>query len=311
MRAELGFDRISLYGDSYGTYLGQSYAFRHGDRLAALILDSAYPVRGESPWYPSLWRNGIRALQIACDRKAACKGNANRRLRRMVGLLRRTPRGVGPLLDAIASGGYEPPLRNFLRIDQAISAYLHGDRRPYKRLTAADPGPYGIYRAYSRGDELAVSCNDYPMLWSKEAGPSARRRQLHAEVRGYPKRAFAPFTPREIALESVAGLHRVPRLAEAEPVLRAAGAARRPAAGDADPGDLRRARQRHQPGRGQGGRPRLRRRPPAGRPQRRPRALALRRALPGPPLGPALRRRTRVAGPSATPPARRGAATAR
>ncbi len=162
-------------------------------------------MRGESPWYPSLWRNGIRALQIACDRKAACKGNANRRLRRMVALLRRTPRGVGPLLDAIASGGYEPPLRNFLRIDQAISAYLHGDRRPYKRLTAADPGPYGIYRAYSRGDELAVSCNDYPMLWSKEAGPSARRRQLHAEVRGYPKRAFAPFAPREIALESVAG----------------------------------------------------------------------------------------------------------
>ena len=26
------------------------------------VLDSAYPVRGESPWYPSLWRNGIRAL---------------------------------------------------------------------------------------------------------------------------------------------------------------------------------------------------------------------------------------------------------
>ncbi len=205
VRQELGFDRISLYGDSYGTYLGQSYAFRHGDRLAALILDSAYPVRGESPWYPSLWRNGIRALQIACDRTVACTGNANRRLRRMVVLLRRTPRGVGPLLDAIASGGYEPPVRNFLKIDLAISAYLDGNRRPYKRLTAADPGPYGIYRAYSRGDELAVSCNDYPMLWSKEAGGAERRRQLHAEVRGYPKPAFAPFSPREIALESVAG----------------------------------------------------------------------------------------------------------
>jgi pimeloyl-ACP methyl ester carboxylesterase len=30
-------------------------------------------------------------------------------------------------------------------------------------------------------------------------------RQLHAEVRTYPQRAFAPFIPREVGLESVAG----------------------------------------------------------------------------------------------------------
>jgi pimeloyl-ACP methyl ester carboxylesterase len=205
VRRTLGLGRIDLYGDSYGTFLAGSYAYRHGDSLAALVLDSAYPVRGESPWYPSLWQNGVRALQIACNRAAACSGNAYRRLGRMVARLRRTPRGVGPLLDAIASGGYEPPLRNFLKIDEAISAYLHGNRRPYKRLTEADPGPYGIYRAYSRGDELAVSCNDYPMLWDKRAGMAERRRQLHAAVRKYPQGAFKPFTPREVALESVAG----------------------------------------------------------------------------------------------------------
>ena len=78
VRAALGYERISLYGDSYGTFLGQSYAFRHGDTLAALILDSAYPVRGESPWYPSLWRNGIRALQIACDRTRRLRGQRQR-----------------------------------------------------------------------------------------------------------------------------------------------------------------------------------------------------------------------------------------
>jgi pimeloyl-ACP methyl ester carboxylesterase len=205
VRRTLGLGRIDLYGDSYGTFLAQSYAFRHRDSLAALVLDSAYPVRGESPWYPSLWQNGIRALQIACNRAAACSGNAYRRLGRMVAQLRRTPRGVGPLLDAIASGGYEPPLRNFLKIDEAVSSYLHGKPRPYKRLTEADSGPYGIYRAYSRGDELAVSCNDYPMLWDTRAGQAERRRQLHAAVRKYPQGAFKPFAPREVALESVAG----------------------------------------------------------------------------------------------------------
>ena len=34
VRRALGLNRITLYGDSYGTFLGQSYAFRHGDAAA-------------------------------------------------------------------------------------------------------------------------------------------------------------------------------------------------------------------------------------------------------------------------------------
>jgi pimeloyl-ACP methyl ester carboxylesterase len=123
----------------------------------------------------------------------------------VVALLRDTPRGVGPLLDAIAYSGYEPPTRAYLAIDDAIGAYLAGDRKPYRRLTAPGSGGYGSYRYYSRGDELTVSCNDYPMLWDKRAGPRARREQLAAHVRRYPQRMFAPFTPREVARESSAG----------------------------------------------------------------------------------------------------------
>ena len=205
VRAALGFKTISLYGDSYGTFLSQSYAFRHGKRLDALVLDSAYPVRGEDPLYPSLWRAGIRGLEIACERAGRCHGDAGARLARMVALLRQTPRGVGPLVDAIAYSGYEPPARSYLAIDAAVSEYLAGNRRPYRRLTATGSGGYGSYRYYSRGDELTVSCNDYPMLWDKAAGPAARRRQLAAHVRRYPARMFAPFTPSEVALDSTAG----------------------------------------------------------------------------------------------------------
>ena len=68
VRRALGLGRITLYGDSYGTYLAQSYAFRHPETLKALVLDSAYPVRGESAWYPSLIATGVRSL---CDRLQA------------------------------------------------------------------------------------------------------------------------------------------------------------------------------------------------------------------------------------------------
>ncbi len=205
VRRALGYRRISLYGDSYGTFLAQSYAFRHGENLEALVLDGAYPVRGENPLYPSLWRTGIRSLTTVCDRAGRCRGNAARRLRRILPLLRGTPAGVGPLLDVIASGGYESPTHNYLRIDTAISDYLAGNRRPYRRLTRPTGGGYGKYRFYSRGDELTVSCNDYPMLWDKSSSPAQRERQLRASVRGYPAGEFAPFTPAEVALDSSAG----------------------------------------------------------------------------------------------------------
>src|SRR3954447_16155823 len=72
VRTALGFGRIALYGDSYGTFLGQSYAFRHPDSLRALVLDSAYPARGEDAWYPSLPKAGIRSYAVACNRSPSC-----------------------------------------------------------------------------------------------------------------------------------------------------------------------------------------------------------------------------------------------
>jgi pimeloyl-ACP methyl ester carboxylesterase len=169
-----------------------------------LVLDGAYPARGEDPLYPSLWKTGIESLTTVCERANRCHGDAGRRLAHAVALLRETKRGVGPLLDVLAFAGYEPPRHNYLRIDRALSAYLDGDRRPYRRLTTGG-GDYGNYRYYSGGDELAVSCNDYPMLWDKDAGTDTRRRQLRARLATYPRQEFAPFSPREIGLESTAG----------------------------------------------------------------------------------------------------------
>ena len=120
-------------------------------------------------------------------------------------VLRDSPRGVGPLLDTIAFAGYEPPIHNYVRIDLALKRLLRGRPESYRRLTAVGSLSSGNPRFYSRGDELAVSCNDYPMLWDKGSGPAARRRELRASVAGYPPGEFTPFTPAEVALESRAG----------------------------------------------------------------------------------------------------------
>ena len=73
----LGIDKIDLYGDSYGTFFGQTFAVRHPDRTRTLTLDAAYFVGGKNPWYPDT----NRAIRHAFTSPA----NAVPRVRRQPG----------------------------------------------------------------------------------------------------------------------------------------------------------------------------------------------------------------------------------
>jgi pimeloyl-ACP methyl ester carboxylesterase len=201
VRRALGLGRITLYGDSYGTFLAQSYAFRHPQTLNALVLDSAYPTRGESAWYPSLIETGVRSMSIACRRSPECSGNADERLEKLVHYLRSRHKGVGPLIDTLAAAAYNVP-NSYLRIDSAGTKLRHGDSHPWKVLIADAKLGYGHLHHFSVSAEYVFSCNDYPLLWEKDATEAERRRQLEAEVSSYRNEALKPFSPREVALSS-------------------------------------------------------------------------------------------------------------
>ena len=201
VREALGYDAIALYGDSYGTFLAQSYAFRYPDELDALVLDSAYPTAGESAWYQSLIRTGVDSVALACERSPRCDGDAGLRLEKLVEYLRRTNRDVGALVDVLASAGYSPP-GAYLAIDRAGTALRHGDSETWNELTAEGKPGSPKLRSYSRASELVTGCNDYPMLWDKEASEPERRAQLEEAIRDYDPEVLAPFSPREVALPS-------------------------------------------------------------------------------------------------------------
>lgn len=198
VRQALGYEEIGLYGDSYGTFLGQSYAYRHPERLEALVLDSAYPSFGESAWYESLPKTGVRMIQVACDRSPHCKGDARARLARGAEILRRHDRTTLQLISALIGSAYSPA--SYIKVDRAMRALIAGRTGPYKALAALGKFGSGSERDYSRAGEMAVSCNDYPMLWDKEASEAERRAQFEEAIRSYPdSKEFKPFTPREIA----------------------------------------------------------------------------------------------------------------
>lgn len=203
VRAALGASRITLYGDSYGTLLGQAYAARFPERLRGLILDSAYP--GDDPYYRTLYPAGVRALGVACRRSPRCSGNAPARFRRVVRRFQGAGRSTEPLLGFLLGAGTLAP-RSYLSLDEGASRYLRGDPRRLNRLLTPGPLGHGALREFSYGMEIAVECNDYPLLWGPSAGVEERIRQLDAATAGLPAAHFAPFSRREYLLSSAAHL---------------------------------------------------------------------------------------------------------
>jgi pimeloyl-ACP methyl ester carboxylesterase len=203
VRNALGLRDILLYGDSYGSFLAQTYAYRHGEHIARLVLDGSYLIAGESPWYVSGPRTGIRALSLACQRSPGCPPGSRRRLVRAVAEMRRRGTDVRPLVNEIwTAGSYGAP-HTYVAIDRALRRYLAGAPNPF-------PGGFekagtGGLRAFSRAMEVVFSCNDYPLLWKKEAPKAERRRQLKRATAEYPSRRFFPFTPTEISSSTFTG----------------------------------------------------------------------------------------------------------
>jgi pimeloyl-ACP methyl ester carboxylesterase len=203
VRAALGLSRITLYGDSYGTLFGQAYAVRYAPHLRGLILDSAYPA--DDPYYRTLYPAGVRALNLACRRSPSCSGNASQRFRRVVKRFHLTRRSTEPLLRFLLGAGYLAP-RSYLALDQGDRFYLRGYPRRLDRLLAPAPLGYGNPRDFSYGLEIAVECNDYPLLWDRSAPPAERVSRLTAATQALPRNAFAPFSRSEYLLSSAAHL---------------------------------------------------------------------------------------------------------
>jgi pimeloyl-ACP methyl ester carboxylesterase len=74
VRSHLGYERINLYGGSYGTRAALVYLRQHGDRVRTMILDGVAPPDMRVPLFAA--RDAQRALDkllADCDADAACR----------------------------------------------------------------------------------------------------------------------------------------------------------------------------------------------------------------------------------------------
>jgi pimeloyl-ACP methyl ester carboxylesterase len=73
VRVALGYERIDLYGASYGTRVAQQYLRRYPERVRALILDGVVPpTLAIGPDVAGDAENAVRAILARCAADAAC-----------------------------------------------------------------------------------------------------------------------------------------------------------------------------------------------------------------------------------------------
>ncbi len=219
-----GYEKLVLYGTSYGTKLAEMYARAYPQHVEALVLDSVVPPAGPDPFERPTFQALPRVLRSICDGHA-CRGvtpdpiaDLRRLLSRMHDRLLRV-RAIGPeghvqhapaspqtLLNVLLLGDFSGPLRAAF-VTAARSAAL-GDLAPLGRLLETVPSEESGGEGFDEPLYFATSCEDEDFPWSRAATAPARIAQAHASAQALGPAAFAPFSARDAI-----GLSDVPQCA--------------------------------------------------------------------------------------------------
>ncbi len=218
LRQAAGYEKLVLYGTSYGTKVALEYAERYPQHVEAMVLDSVVPTSGPEPFFIPSFEAVAPVVKGLCPAQL-CSGITREPLADLTSLiarLRKHPlrgsvydgdgrrhaaaideRGLFGVLEA---GDLNPALRALL--PAAISSSLHGYPDPLLRLEALAEGlvPSVPGTREGSGEEetdealfVTTTCEEAPFPWQRSAPPATRLSEALAYLHSQPAAAFAPF----------------------------------------------------------------------------------------------------------------------
>ncbi len=219
IRVAGGYEKLVLYGTSYGTKLAEEYAQAYPGDVEALVLDSVVPPDGPDPLSRATFAAIPRILRQLCARRACAHitrdPNADlasvirglhdhvRHARWIDGHGRSHRIGISSygLLEILLAGDLEPTLR--AEFPAAVRAAVHGDYAPMARLLerarsseeAEDEGPP---QGFDTALYYATTCEEDLFPWSRSAAAGTRLAEARARIAALGERAIAPFTPADV-----------------------------------------------------------------------------------------------------------------
>ncbi len=222
IRHAYGYQKLVLYGTSYGTKVALEYAERFPQYVEALVLDSVVPTSGPEPLAIPTFQAIAPVLNELCL-NGACNGitthpvsdiaRLNSRLRKRVlggsvydGSGHRHALTINEtgLLEILDAGDLNPALRALL--PAAVQSALHHDPDPLLRLRllsaglipnvpslpSAEPsteGPDGVDTALF----VTTSCEELAFPWQRAASAQTKLAEAITYLHAQPTTAFYPF----------------------------------------------------------------------------------------------------------------------
>jgi len=221
LRQAGGYEKLVLYGTSYGTKVALDYAEAYPEHVEALVLDSVVPPEGTEPFQiPTFQAIAGVVGEICAD--SACAGISSDPLgdiARLAAQLRKRPLsgsvydGSGKrhastldatgLLEILEAGDLNPALRALL--PAAVRSALDRDPDPLLRLHLLSEGLIpnvpreraNVENAPSVDEALfaTTTCEESPFPWQRAAGSATRLNEALAYLHAQPSSDFYPFDP--------------------------------------------------------------------------------------------------------------------
>ncbi|HEU0250581.1 MAG TPA: alpha/beta fold hydrolase [Solirubrobacteraceae bacterium] len=208
-----GYEKLVLYGTSYGTKVAERYAQDYPSHVEALVLDSVVPPNGPEAFDRATFAAVPRILRQLCANGACAQithdpvSDLARVVTRMgTGSIRGTViDGHGrphtehvssdDLIEVLLAGDFDPILRG--EFPAAIRSARHGDTAALARLMDRASGGEGEEESPEAFDVplyYSTICDETTFPWNPAANAVKRLREAKAVLSATGNRAFAPFT---------------------------------------------------------------------------------------------------------------------
>jgi pimeloyl-ACP methyl ester carboxylesterase len=233
LRQAMGYQKLVLFGVSYGTKVALRYAERYPQSVESLLLDSVVPPEKNDPFALATFAAMKPAFEELCAGRA-CAGITSNPLADLArlaaklhkhalngavydgsGKRHRTAMSDVGLLNLIAAGDLNPALRALL--PASMQSALRGDPDPLLRLNLLSEGlvpnlpgtptasaaaakrARGEAQAGSDGIDEALfvdtTCEETAFPWQRSASPAARVGEALGALHALPASVFYPFNP--------------------------------------------------------------------------------------------------------------------
>jgi pimeloyl-ACP methyl ester carboxylesterase len=208
-----GYEKLVLYGTSYGTKVAEQYAEAYPEHVEALVLDSVVPPAGPDPLDRPTFAAIPRVLEGMCARRA-CAGLTRspvRDLTRLLALMhgralkatslssrgRPTPVAItaSGIFELLLAGDFAGLLRAQLVTDTAAAA--RGDDAPLARLYALAAGSEDSESNSALFDlplYFATECEDVGFPFDRAASAAVRLSEGRTATLAQAPAVFAPFS---------------------------------------------------------------------------------------------------------------------